>query len=83
MTLEQFNSRSQIEHLRAMVANFNSCAESFNQKFSVTQLYKIYRAWMLCAWDIAPDNWTPRQVREATQGKVPQFDTNEKPVYSP
>jgi len=71
-----------IEKVRAMVRLFDNCNESFNQRFSVEELAKLHRAYVNCAWDIAPDRWEERQVKEALKGKVPVFDENENPVYT-
>lgn len=81
MTRKEFDEMSAIEHFRLMVQNFNGCTESFNERFSAVQLLAIHRAWMLSEWDIYPDSWTARQVREALKGLPPQWDNDEKPVY--
>jgi len=70
-----------IDELRHMVSNFNACNESFNQRFTLEQLVTLHRVWMACGWDIYPDTWTDRQIREALRGIPPQWDDNEEPVY--
>ncbi len=82
MTEQEFKEKPAIDHLRLMEQNFGGCSETFNQQFSLEQLFKIHKAWMLSEWDINPDRWTRRQLREALKGKPPRWDDNEKPVYS-
>lgn len=81
MNRAEFDSTPAIEHLRLMVQNFNSVNETFNTRFSMLELLAIHRAWMLSEWDIFPDNWTPRQIKEALKGLPPQWDNDEKPNY--
>lgn len=76
------DSQTGIENLRAMVALFNWCRESFLDQFSVEQLCALYRAYLASGWTILPDQWTPRQVADALRGVVPQWDDNEQPVYN-
>ncbi len=64
--------------------NANCCNESFNQRWTLEQLVQIHRVFRRCGWDIYPDAWTPRQVREALAGVAPQWDeVTERPVYDP
>lgn len=67
--------------MRAMVRLFNNCREGFNEQFGMRQLEKLYDAYKACGWDIAPDRWTARQVREALRGVLPQWDDEERPMY--
>ncbi len=62
-----------IEELRKAVNVFDNCRESFNDRFTMTQLITLWRALHLCEWDITPDEWSERQVNEALRGIVPQF----------
>ncbi len=72
-----------IEHLRAVVAAFNNCRESFLDPFTPEQLLKLHDAWTATAWDFRPDQWSERQVREALRGVVPQWNAGgEEPVYT-
>lgn len=82
MTPEEFKEKPAIDHLRLMVQNFDRCSETFNQRYTAAQLFAIHKAWMLSDWDVFPDCWTSRQLREALKGIPPQWDENEKPVYS-
>lgn len=74
--------RSEIEILRLIVRNLNDCSETFLQRFDAAQLVALGRAQLLSDWDIAPDRWSARQVREALEGKPPQFDAREEPLYT-
>ncbi len=82
MTRQEFKALSAIESLRLLVQNFNSLSETFNDRYSVTSLLKLHRAWLLSGWDIAPTQWTQRQLREAIVGGLPpQWDDEENPIY--
>ena len=70
-----------LEELRHIVNNYDFCVENFISKFSVEDLIKIHRAWMKSDWDIYPDQWTDRQVKEALLGMAPNWDENENPIY--
>ncbi len=70
-----------IEKLRAMVALFNNCDESFNQQFTIEELAKLHEVYQKCQWDIPPHRWSERQLSAALKGKVPMFDDNGLPVY--
>lgn len=65
--------RSGAEELRLIVSNLNRCAESFLDDFDAAQLLAIGRAQLGGEWDITPDQWSPRQVREALSGIPPRF----------
>lgn len=71
-----------MEELRLLVKNFNGCAESFLDRFSVEELITLHRIHQQSDWDIQPDHWEEQQVREALQGIVPSWDDQERPVYS-
>lgn len=69
-----------IDELRKMVRNFDSNSETFNQRFSMSQLIQIHRMWMASEWDFYPDQWTEQQVQEALTGHPPQWNEAEEPV---
>ena len=74
--------RSGAEELRRTVALLNNCREDFNDRFSVAQLLKLGRAYRLCGWDIPPDRWTQRQIRDViVRGIVPEWDGEEDATY--
>lgn len=80
--LKEYDENTGIEKLRLLVSNANYCNESFNEQFTIEELIKIHRALALCAWDILPDSWTERQIREALElGRVPTWDEQERPTY--
>jgi hypothetical protein len=76
-----------IEELRACVEALNNCREDFlnpeRDTMSAEQLLKIWRMWQESGktWDIWPDQWTKRQVKEALRGVVPRWNAQGKPVY--
>ena len=67
--------------LRLVVRNMDYGNEEFNQRYTVEQLVKIYVAHLKCRCDFLPHQWEERQVREALQGIVPQWDTDDRPIY--
>lgn len=75
------NTLSGAEELRLCISNMNTTNESFNDRYSAEQLIQINRMLVLSGWDIYPDQWTQRQVREALAGTPPRFDDNERPIY--
>lgn len=82
MNKKEFKETPAIDHIRLMEQNFGDCSESFNQRFSLEQLFAIHKAWMLSEWDVYPERWTVRQIREALKGKPPRWDDDGKPVYA-
>ena len=70
------------ELLRKVVMNMDTTTESFNDRFTAMQLVQLGRMLLASDWDIYPDQWTARQVKQALRGWPPHFDENEKPVYA-
>lgn len=70
-----------IEKLRSMVAMLNNNSESFNQNYSIEELCQLHNMALKCLWDYRLDQWSKRQIAEALQGIVPQWDDNEQPLY--
>lgn len=69
-----------IEELRAAVAFFDTCRESFNmatgdkdRDWTAEQLLKLWRAMRASGWDISPDQWTDKQLKQALRGIAPDF----------
>lgn len=59
--------------LRTAVELLDTVNEGFNDRYNVTELLAIVESWMTSEWDIPPDEWTTRQVKEAIKGKPPMF----------
>ena len=79
---ETTNDRTGAEELRLIVSNMNTTSETFNDRYTLEQLVQIGRMLLASEWDIYPDQWTDRQVREALKGIPPQWDkATEKPIY--
>lgn len=78
-------TRTGIELVRYAVHLLDQCNESFNQRWSESQLLSIAKACQESKWDIYPDRWTERQVQECVQfGMTPQWedkDGNPVPKY--
>ena len=74
-------ARSGADLLRLIVKNLDDCRESFLDRFTAIQLVKIGLVHLACGWDILPDQWEERQIREALRGKVPRWDSDYKPIY--
>lgn len=71
-----------VEQLRRTVALLNNCNETFNDRYTAAELMRLGEMYRACAWDFAPDRWEGRQLAEALCGIVPQWDENERPVYT-
>lgn len=69
------------EEMRLCISNANITSESFNDRYTAAQLLQINRMLILSEWEIYPDKWSTRQVREALKGMPPRFDNDERPVY--
>ena len=82
MTKKELNDMTGAELLRLIVSNINATNESFNDEYSLEELIQIHRMFLLSEWDIYPDCWTKRQIKEALQGIPPQWTKNERPKYS-
>jgi len=74
-------ARTEMAELRLLVRNFGDCNESFLDGFTVPELVRLHRAMIASGWDILPDRWTARQVKEALRGIVPTWGDDEKPTY--
>jgi hypothetical protein len=71
-----------VDRLRAMRCLFDNCNESFNQRFSVAELVKLFDAYRGSEWDIPPDQWTVRQIVEALRdGRAPTWSDDSTPAY--
>lgn len=73
--------RSGADELRIIVRNMDATTEGFNDRYTAEQLIQIYRMHLASEWDIYPDDWTSRQVREALKGKPPRWTDDERPLY--
>lgn len=71
-----------IEQLRSAVTLLNYCREAFCQRYSAEELLTFFRMYVECDRFITPDDWTEQQRTEALAGKVPQWDSDDRPVYS-
>jgi hypothetical protein len=70
-----------IDELRAAARALSYCNESFLRRFTMEQLLAIRRAWVASEWDIHPDEWTERQVKDALKGRVPTWNAVDEPTY--
>lgn len=68
------------EEMRSAVRLFDSCSESFLDRFTAEQLILIWRAWHASEWDVRPDLWSERQVQAALKGVAPRWDNDMNPV---
>lgn len=65
--------RKGMELVRYAVRLLDGCNETFNDSLTAEDAIKVADAMQRCAWDITPDRWEPKQVREALAGIVPEF----------
>lgn len=61
------------EEMRLCVSNMNHTMEGFNDRYTAAQLIQINRMLVASEWEVFPDQWTKRQVKEALAGKPPQW----------
>ena len=73
--------RSGADELRLIVSNLNATREGFSDSYTAEQLIQIGRMLLASEWDIYPDQWTARQVKEALKGRPPTWDDQERPTY--
>jgi len=67
-----------IEKLRKCLNLFNNCNESFNEKFTIDELIKLYNAYMNAEWDFRPDEWTEEQIQSCLKyNRTPEWDEDE------
>jgi hypothetical protein len=76
-------TQTAIDAMREMVAAFDQCRESFNERFTLPELVRIWDAWNQCGWTFYPDQWADRQVREALRGIAPNWGADERPKFDP
>lgn len=81
MTRDELNKLTGADLLRRVVGNMNATREGFNHEFTAEQLIQIGKMLLLSEWDILPDRWTKRQVKEALAGTPPRWTDSGKPVY--
>jgi hypothetical protein len=79
---EPLTHDSSIEMLRHLVSLFNSCREDAIDHLTIPELINVYQCWMRCGWYIYPDQWTVKQMSEAKRGICPDWDDDERPLYS-
>lgn len=72
--------QSAAEELRSIVNMLNSQPEDFNDKYTVDQLIKLGRAYLVDETVPYPAFWTERQIWKALRGTPPCWDINGKPV---
>lgn len=72
---------SQFDMLRQLVNAFNNCRECSIDSLTIPELINIYHCWMRCGWNIYPDEWADKQIKEAKKGICPEWDERERPVY--
>lgn len=70
------------DELRQIVKLMDMNSESFNQQYTAEELVRIFQMCMISDWDFLPDQWEEKQVLEALNGYIPQWDNNEEPIYN-
>ena len=67
--------RSPVEVLRRVVDMCDRSPESFNQRFTITELVRLWQVSYLCEWDYDPYQWSQEQIADALgDGIIPTFD---------
>jgi hypothetical protein len=81
MNIKELKELTAAEELRILVSNLNVNSETFNDKYSIEELIQINRMLMLADWEIYPDQWSQKQIKEALQGIPPSWKKDGKPEY--
>jgi len=81
MKLDDLRRMKGADLLRLVTHNINYIREDFLDRYTVDELLQLYRMCLLSEWDVYPDEWTKRQVKEALLGIVPQWSKDERPMY--
>jgi len=67
-----------VEVLRRVADMCDRSPETFNQRFTIAELVRLWQVSQLCEWDYYPDQWSAEQVEAALgDGAVPTFDEND------
>ena len=61
-------TREGIELLRYAVKLLDDCREDFNTRYSAAELLRMAEAMPRLEWDMWPDQWDQRQIREFLEG---------------
>lgn len=61
---------------------FSYCSDSFNEQYSAAQLLALWRVYNENECAVFPDQWAPRQVAEALEGRAPKWDDELRAVYT-
>lgn len=49
--------------------------ETFNQRFTIAELVRLWQVSYMCDWDIDPYQWSEEQIADALgDGIIPTFD---------
>jgi len=72
-----------VELLRFAVKYLSYNTESVNQRFSAIELLNIAECARAAEWDMYPDQWTEKQLREAAKHRmVPDWSDESTPTMS-
>lgn len=64
--------QSGADELRMAVRLLGDVNESLLDCYSAAELLQLVRMWRASKWDISPDEWTARQLHEATRKHQPR-----------
>ena len=75
-TIERKNGRyTAVECLRFVTHMCNRMPDSFNQRFTIAELVRLWQVSYLCEWDYDPHEWSEDQIADALgDGIIPTFD---------
>ena len=71
----EIGRRSPVEVLRRVAAMCDRSPETFNQRFTIAELVRLWQVSYLCDWDLDPYQWSEEQIADALgDGIIPTFD---------
>lgn len=64
-----------VEVLRFVTRMCDRSPETFNQRFTIAELVRLWQVSYMCDWDIDPYQWSEEQIADALgDGIIPTFD---------
>lgn len=71
----EIGRHSPVEVLRRVAGMCDRSPETFNQRFTIAELVRLWQVSYLCEWDIDPYQWSEKQIADALgDGIIPTFD---------
>lgn len=67
--------RAPVDILRRVADMCDRSPETFNQRFTIAELVRLWQVSYLCEWDLDPYQWSEEQIADALgDGIIPTFN---------